>query len=157
MSADADALVKSADALPADATVLMRWVASDPGRFRPDRTPALQPGAFIPNPADTDGLSMSLLNVQFRTPEAYLQSCQNERVRLFGGVATLTVAQMSGLGLTIDRTPTDHDAGHVSVRELNAADYAVSKQAIKAFALRLAELAVVVIEPKPVPPKAVES
>ncbi len=141
---------------PADATALMRWVASDPGRFNVAKSPALQPGAFVPNPADADGISMSLLNAHFRSPEEYLQSSANERVRAYGGVATLSVSQLLGLGLTVARTPTAEDPGHVSIPEMNAADYAQAKQAIKALAVRLAELATVVIEPKLMPPKPTE-
>jgi len=140
----------------AAATVLMRWVASDPGRFNPARSPALQPGAFIPGPADTDGISMSLLNVHFRSPGEYLQSCANGRVRTYGGVAALSVSQVLGLGLTVARTPTAEDPGHVSITEMNAPDYVHAKQAIKGFAARLAEMATVEIEPKPIPPASAD-
>ncbi|MBY0229042.1 MAG: hypothetical protein K2W96_07175 [Gemmataceae bacterium] len=127
----------SAEPLQESEILLRRFQAQDYDRT--DRVPAL--GAFLPNKSDTDGLS--LFRERCLSAEKLLANARSQSVRETGGVAAVPVSLLIGLGLTLEPDLADPD-GHVTVKELNRADYDSSEEkqdAMKLLADRLIRLA----------------
>ena len=120
---------------------LYRRVHAD--RFRTDRTPFVSPGAFEPRVkgkyADIDGISL------FRAAclgdvEEMMSLVVDPEKRKRIGVVRISVAEVESLGLTVVSSPTEGVAGHVSIPELSADAYKMTKPQCKLWMTELAEL-----------------
>jgi hypothetical protein len=144
------------DDLPVvDGEVLLRRVPNTSDRFTFPDGPFLFV-AFLPNQGDPGGLSL------FRHGPAYvanardlLDVAENPVVRHFGGVASVTAAQVRAVGA--DPEPKRDDTGLRGHCEVPAMSYRLYKQSkadknrIRDMADRLARVALVVVAPKPKP------
>jgi hypothetical protein len=148
----------SADQLPVgDDEELMRRFLEGRKNYDRRKEPPLQAGTYLPSKRDGDGLSLnrrvSAARPSFLTP-SQLKTWHEvpENIRETCGVVGVMAAAVREVGLTVEPDPAS-TPGHVLIRQLNWDDFAGSREtnesrdAILYWALRLAQVARVLIPP----------
>jgi len=117
---------------------LLRRCWSEPGEYyATNKYPRF--ACLLPNSEDTDGIS--LYREGLIDAESLLGKARTEKVRRFGGVIALLAHWFTDFKFTIKPSVGDQD-GHVSVVEMNFAEYKSRKRELQQIADALLRMAV---------------
>lgn len=107
--------------------------------FKPGLALTVQPAAFEPHKNDTDGISVFRLACLTDPGEA-LAVIANEKREKYA-IASLSIAELTSLGLTVQPDKIAKVPGHAVVSEMNILSCKADKARCKTLQKQLAELA----------------
>jgi hypothetical protein len=113
-----------------DSEFLLRRVSVDPAHpIYPNDIP--NTSSLIPNPNDTDGLSVNREGEQYESAESLLAKGGSEKLRTTGGVVAVLAGTFRHYGFDPQPDKQPDSRGHCLIKTMSYAAYKANKNAFK--------------------------